>query len=282
MLHITLNYDDAKAIANALQCCISTETTRYYLNGIYFNRKAIEATLETVATDGHRMGIYEITPHFASPEDFAFIMPSEAVQWIAKAKRQNKLISEQFSIEYDAPRLTLIHHAEISETGEYVMEYTRGFFKEIDGTWPDHMRVLPYDARTPLAAFNAGYVSEIAKAMQKVNSSASFALSENAGGDGPAWLYTDIKGLKYVIMPKRADIETDKGIEARTTDIQLLHLSAQLAAVSYGSLGKGHTPLDHADRDAIRKATAIIDRVVANIRQIPAIDRAEESEAQSA
>src|ERR1700759_338764 len=54
----TLKAADLKRLINKTQFAISTEETRYYLNGIYLHAAgaAKAPTLRAVATDGHRLG----------------------------------------------------------------------------------------------------------------------------------------------------------------------------------------------------------------------------------
>ena len=53
----TLAAADMKRLIDRTQFAISTEETRYYLNGIYLHAagSAKAATLRAVATDGHRL-----------------------------------------------------------------------------------------------------------------------------------------------------------------------------------------------------------------------------------
>ena len=53
---------DLKRLIDKTQFAISTEETRYYLNGIYLHTAgdAGEATLRAVATDGHRLAHVEL------------------------------------------------------------------------------------------------------------------------------------------------------------------------------------------------------------------------------
>src|SRR6266436_2877800 len=55
--NFTLAASDVKRLIDRTQFAISTEETRYYLNGIYLHAagSAKAATLRAVATDGHRL-----------------------------------------------------------------------------------------------------------------------------------------------------------------------------------------------------------------------------------
>ena len=77
---------DLKRLIEKTQFAISTEETRYYLNGIYLHthRGREELKLRAVATDGHRLARVEI----AAPEGSAgmpgIIVPRKAVAEIQK------------------------------------------------------------------------------------------------------------------------------------------------------------------------------------------------------
>ena len=51
---------DLKALIEKTRFAISTEETRYYLNGIYFHEVAAAGMLRAVATDGHRLAQAQI------------------------------------------------------------------------------------------------------------------------------------------------------------------------------------------------------------------------------
>ncbi len=54
--------DDLKRIIGKTRFAISTEETRYYMNGIYLHaaKDAKPPVMRAVATDGHRLARYEL------------------------------------------------------------------------------------------------------------------------------------------------------------------------------------------------------------------------------
>lgn len=119
---------DAEVLRRAFEAvtpAISTEETRYYLNGSYF--EATDDGLRVVATDGHRLALYDI-----DGQDWPFpgvIVPRQAVAWL---KRELKG-QTQVEVRHDADRNRLRFTAE-------------GWFFEtklIDGNYPDYRRVIP-------------------------------------------------------------------------------------------------------------------------------------------
>ena len=128
---------------------VSTEETRYYLNGIYLHRMegAIggEFGLCMVATDGHRLAT-TLLPHPDLPVFPGAIIPRKMVSIMQKILKEADDEAE-VEIEINDSRITL-------RTGTVTITS-----KLIDGTFPDYKRVIPagntnlfrFDV-TPLAA----------------------------------------------------------------------------------------------------------------------------------
>jgi len=119
-----------KRLIDKTQFAISTEETRYYLNGIYLH--AIEAggklKLRFVATDGHRLARAEIDAPAGVEGMPGVIIPRKTVNELQKL--------------VDVPDVAVI--VELSETK---IRFTIGGViltsKLIDGTFPDYQRVIP-------------------------------------------------------------------------------------------------------------------------------------------
>jgi len=119
-----------KALIEKTQFAISTEETRYYLNGIYLH--AIDADsklkLRSVATDGHRLARAEVEAPAGSEGMPGIIIPRKAVTEIQKL--------------LDDPDVAVT--TELSDTK---IRFTIGSVvltsKLIDGTFPDYQRVIP-------------------------------------------------------------------------------------------------------------------------------------------
>jgi DNA polymerase III subunit beta len=125
----------ATALEQMLGRCafaISTEETRYYLNGVYLHAVAVDGAtmLTAVATDGHRLArVRREAPDGASGMP-GVIIPRKTVEQIrrdlkAAAKDETvRLDVSTLKIRYSSPRITLTS-------------------KLIDGTFPDYTRVIP-------------------------------------------------------------------------------------------------------------------------------------------
>jgi len=109
---------------------ISTEETRYYLNGIFFH--VADEKLKAAATDGHRLARYTI----ACP-DGASGMPDVIVPRKCVAELR-KLLEEALdtNVEVDLSA-TKIRFTLGGESGVVLTS------KLIDGTFPDYTRVIP-------------------------------------------------------------------------------------------------------------------------------------------
>lgn len=105
--------------------CISTEETRYYLNGIYLH--AINSKLTAVATDGHRLALCRSEHDWPLP---AQILPTRAVATLANllAAGGDKGIKVA---GWTTPRMRF-------EGDGWALSA-----KMIDGTFPNYDRVVP-------------------------------------------------------------------------------------------------------------------------------------------
>ena len=100
----------------------STESVRYYLNGICFDKYG------AVATDGHRLHRVELeAPNFG---DSKLILPSSAVKLILACHKEEKS-KEPIFIRFYESRYDC-------DVGKY---HIAG--KLVDGTFPDYHRVIP-------------------------------------------------------------------------------------------------------------------------------------------
>ncbi|MCH7703600.1 MAG: DNA polymerase III subunit beta [Planctomycetes bacterium] len=109
---------------------ISTEETRYYLNGIYLHATARDGipVLRAVATDGHRLARFDVPLPDGAADIPGVIVPRKMVnEW-------RKLIDETDSdIEIG------LSDAKIALAFDDTMLTS----KLIDGTFPDYQRVVP-------------------------------------------------------------------------------------------------------------------------------------------
>jgi DNA polymerase-3 subunit beta len=121
---------DVKRLIDKTQFAISTEETRYYLNGIYLHSagSAKSATLRAVATDGHRLAQVELPLPDGAAGMPGVIVPRKTVGEV------QRLIDDN-----DGEVLLELSSGKIRFTiGDVVLTS-----KLIDGTFPDYGRVIP-------------------------------------------------------------------------------------------------------------------------------------------
>jgi len=109
---------------------VSTEETRYYLNGIYLHAltEKNKTLLRAVATDGHRLARYELAAPKGAAEIPGIIIPRKTVNELRK-------LLEDFE---DAVEIT------VSDTKiRFVLGTVTLTSKLIDGTFPEYQRVIP-------------------------------------------------------------------------------------------------------------------------------------------
>ncbi|MDT3684929.1 MAG: DNA polymerase III subunit beta [Pseudorhodoplanes sp.] len=126
----TLPAADLKRMIDKTQFAISTEETRYYLNGIYLHAAASgkNETLRAVATDGHRLAQYEITLPAGAKGMPGIIVPRKTVGEVQRLIEDNEA---EIGIELSQAKIRFT-------IGDVVLTS-----KLIDGTFPDYARVIP-------------------------------------------------------------------------------------------------------------------------------------------
>src|SRR5712671_3312972 len=126
----TLAASDMKRLIDRTQFAISTEETRYYLNGIYLHTAgtAKAQTLRAVATDGHRLAQFELPLPAGANGIPGIIVPRKTVGEVQRLIEDNEA---DVTIELSQGKIRFT-------VGEAVLTS-----KLIDGTFPDYGRVIP-------------------------------------------------------------------------------------------------------------------------------------------
>ena len=126
----TLTVAEVQALIDKTRFAISTEETRYYLNGIYLHTAERDGTpvLRAVATDGHRLASIEIPLPAGAKGMPGVIVPRKTVGEL------RKLVDET----------TADITVGLSDTKIcFSFDDTVVTSKLIDGTFPDYQRVIP-------------------------------------------------------------------------------------------------------------------------------------------
>ena len=130
----TLSREHLRRLIDKTRFAISTEETRYYLNGIYMHGAAVEregeSCLRAVATDGHRLSRVDVPLPAGAADAPGVIVPRKAVAEVRKLIDEGE---EPVSIALSETRIRF-------EIGAATLTS-----KLIDGSFPDYERVIPRD-----------------------------------------------------------------------------------------------------------------------------------------
>ena len=133
---------------------ISTEETRYYLNGIYLHKAADQdgtAQLRAVATDGHRLSCADVALPDGAADMPGVIVPRKTVAEVRKLIDDG---DEPVSVALSETRIRF-------EVGAASLTS-----KLIDGSFPDYERVIPRGNNNIMTIASSGF----AEAVDRVSS----------------------------------------------------------------------------------------------------------------
>ena len=126
----TLLKEDLKRLIDKTRFAVSTEETRYYLNGLYLHSITEDgsAYLRAVATDGHRLALAEIPAPDGAVDTPGVIVPRKTID---QARRLLDDVQGSVVITITAAKIRFqLDHASLTS-------------KIIDGSFPDYGRVIP-------------------------------------------------------------------------------------------------------------------------------------------
>ena len=139
---------DLKRLIDKTKFAISTEETRYYLNGIYLHTAEHDGkpTLRAVATDGHRLAQVELPRPDGAQGMAGIIIPRKTVHEL------NNLIKDAscvIKIGVSAAKVRF-------EIGTVTLTS-----KLIDGSFPDYGRVIPQANDKEMKVSNAEFIGAV-------------------------------------------------------------------------------------------------------------------------
>ncbi|MEI8143997.1 MAG: DNA polymerase III subunit beta [Alphaproteobacteria bacterium] len=208
----TLPAKDLKRLIDKTQFAISTEETRYYLNGVYLHavEKAGKTFLRAVATDGHRLAQVEFEAPAGAVGMPGVIVPRKTV---AEVQRLTEAPDATVSVSLSTAKIRF-------QIGETILTS-----KLIDGTFPDYARVIPVGNDKTLTVEK----SEFAAAVDRVSTVSS------ERGRAVKLSMTDAKLMLAVVNPDSgsATEELEVSYEADALDIgfnsrYLLDITSQI------------------------------------------------------
>lgn len=140
-----------KAMLRKTSFAISTDESRYVLNGIFFSLK--EHKLTMVATDGRRLALTDEEVDVPEKSQAEFIVPSRAVNEL------NRLLQEQGDVEIrfsdNQAAFTLK-----DEKGLSVLVIT----KLIEGSYPNYRQVIPGEAKERVSLIREEFLHALRRA----------------------------------------------------------------------------------------------------------------------
>jgi DNA polymerase-3 subunit beta len=143
-----LSAQDLKRLIDKTRFAISTEETRYYLNGIYLHTAQTnkKATLRAVATDGHRLAQVELPLPKGAQGMPGIIIPRKTVHELHRLIEDSsgavKVGVSPAKVRFEIGSVTLTS-------------------KLIDGTFPDYSRVIPQGNDKEMKVSNAEFMGAV-------------------------------------------------------------------------------------------------------------------------
>jgi DNA polymerase-3 subunit beta len=138
----------AKKLLRLITCsefAMSTEETRYNLNGIYLNSTE-SGTLNSTAIDGHRLST--ISEEISAISEFGFIIPRKTVFELFKILKDTNYTDLESSILFDSRRVS------------FLIGNIQLISKLVDATFPDYKSLLPSENKNKLTT-HSKYLLEV-------------------------------------------------------------------------------------------------------------------------
>ena len=145
---ISVDTNDLIRLIDKTRFAISTEETRYYLNGLYLHVvvEGDQAKLRAVATDGHRLALAEMPAPDGAAGAPGVIVPRKTVQ---EVRRLLDDAGESVELQVSPQKVRF-------EAGRAALTST-----VIDGSFPDYGRVIPRDNNRVLMVDNALFAAAV-------------------------------------------------------------------------------------------------------------------------
>ena len=146
--NLTIDTADLMRLIDKTRFAISTEETRYYLNGLYLHTVVENGVtkLRAVATDGHRLALAEMIAPEGAAGAPGVIVPRKTVQ---EARRLLEDAGENVELQISAQKV------------RFAFGRAALTSKVIDGAFPDYVRVIPRDNTKVLMVDNALFAQAV-------------------------------------------------------------------------------------------------------------------------
>ena len=148
---VTLPQEKVKGMLKKTAFAISTDESRYVLNGIFFSLK--EHKLTMVATDGRRLALVDEEVDVPEKSQTEFIVPAKAVNELNRLMQDKGEVELRFSDNQAAFTLK-------DEKGFSVLVMT----KLIEGNYPNYRQVIPGEAKERVSLMREEFLHALRRA----------------------------------------------------------------------------------------------------------------------
>src|SRR5579885_2450114 len=195
---VLLPQETVKAMMRKTSFAISTDESRYVLNGIFISLKDHKMTM--VATDGRRLALVDEEVEIPEKSSAEFIVPAKAVGELNRLLQENGEVEIKFSENQAA--FTLKGEKEFS-----VLLIT----KLIEGNYPNYRQVIPTEAKERVTLVREEFLQALRRAeimtSEKANSvkltftknNLSITANSPEVGEGRESLAINYKGKEMAI-----------------------------------------------------------------------------------
>ena len=159
---------ELRGLIDRTRFAISTEETRYYLNGIYLHQADRDGTtlLRAVATDGHRLASVEIPLPSGADGMPGVIVPRKAVAELRKLIDES---GDEVAVSLSESKI------------RFAFDNVVLISKLIDGSFPDYQRVIP-EGNDKVMEVNCGGFAEAVDRVSAISSEKSRAIKLSLEG----------------------------------------------------------------------------------------------------
>ena len=213
---ITFNADYVYILTK--QGFVSSEATRYYLNGVYVHPCRNQPGAFLVATDGHRSGCF-YDAHAVAPIPAIVRLSADALKMSKPHKTDHRLIrveSPDADADGDPYNQAMVGNVTLVDPSGTVLCGKAGDL--IGGTFPDWQRVVPSSrnedyAVAPSACYNATYLAAFGFCHPDRRGSGPSITIEHTDASGPTRvLNSHYPNFLGVLMPMYGAPDTRNGM----------------------------------------------------------------------
>ena len=164
----TVTAAELRGLIDRTRFAISTEETRYYLNGIFLHAADHDGTalLRAVATDGHRLASVQIPLPAGAEGMSGVIVPRKAVAELRKLIDES---GDEVTVSLSESKIRFAFDAAVLTS------------KLIDGTFPDYQRVIP-EGNDKVMEVDCGVFAEAVDRVSAISSEKSRAIKLSLDG----------------------------------------------------------------------------------------------------